>query len=155
MSSIDEQYRLRHFWHGEIPSGLYSTLTFVCERSSECVERILCVMEVIARHRRDDWPDDTYWSEQLPEWLLKTFSSYTPQQLSEILSDKSRWIDLAWTFGSWLDRMRDRDWQWWSLLDSGEGTATIYLAIYGHPCSTKALEHLVVAAGGKILQKQP
>ena len=80
---------------------------------------------------------------------LNTFKTYTSEELSSILTDHSEWADLAWTFGSWLDRIRDRDWEWWSVMYKGEIT-TIYISIIGEPFSAKALEHLIISAGGRL-----
>ena len=152
MSFPDEQYRLHHFRRGEPPPGIYSVVTFECDDNEECIARVTSVMKLVIECDCEHWPDDNYWRGRLPEWLMRTFKSYTPLELSKILSDRSCWADLVWTFGSWLDRMRDRDWQWWSLLDK-DGKLTVYVTIQGYPCSTKALEHLIVAAGGELLQE--
>lgn len=151
MSNHNEEYRLHHFHAGELPSNLYLTLTFECTDEESCIARVISVIDLISKYDRDAWPDDYYWSKVLPQWLLETFKSYTPSELATILSNRSKWENLAWTFGSWLDRMRDRDWRWWSL-DHKDGKITIYLSIDGYPSSTKALEHLIVTAGGRLLQ---
>lgn len=150
MSILDEQYRLHYFRQGELPPGLYSTLVIGCDDPDDCITKIVSVMESILEYDSDYWPDDSFWQEKLPEWLLKTFKTYTPSELSEIRSDRSRWTNLPWTFGSWLDRMREREWHWWSL-DNRAGKITIHVTIDGYPGSTKALEHLVTAAGGRLL----
>ena len=146
----NEQYRLHHFRNGELPSGLHSALGFFCENADECICRIVTVMELITENARGCWQEDDYWSAQLPDWLLKTFTTYTREDLSAILADRSSWDNLSWTFGSWLDRMRDRDWEWWSL-EKVEQRVTVFVVVDGYPCSTKALEHLITAAGGHLL----
>jgi hypothetical protein len=150
MSALNEEYRLRHFRCGELPEGIYEEVNFQCDSPQDCIDKVVAVMALVLQHDPDRWPSDDFWRDTLPEWLLQTFKSYTASELSEILSDRSRWADTAWTVGSWLDRVRDRDWEWWSLFDKGDGKVTVYVAVQGHPTSIKALEHLIAAAGGKI-----
>jgi hypothetical protein len=144
-----ERYRLSHFNRGETPNDrMYATVTFGWDGiTHDCVNKVTSVMQLVADHQ-DNWPEDSYWKEQLPEWLLATFKVYSEAELAEILSDRSLWSEVDWTFGSWLDRMRDRDWEWWSFEVSNDAVIII-LAVDGDPFSAGALEHLIVAAGGK------
>jgi len=150
MTQIDELQRVYRFRNGEIPSALYETIVFECDDRNECITKLLSVMELIAEQQPDHWPDDDYWRKALPGWLTGTFRTYTSQELAEIRSDRSRWPDLAWTFGSWIDRMRDRDWEWWSIGVGIDNSITVRLVIDGHPFSAKALKHLISAAGGRL-----
>ncbi len=150
----NESTRLKNFTNGEIPSGLHLNLYFESDKPDECISRIVQVLELIFKHDIKDWPDDNYWRESLPDWLLKTFKVYSKSELTSIISDKSQWSDLDWTFGSWIDRIKDRCWHWWSLERQDKLTA-IYLSVDGLPCSIKALEHLIVVAGGTLLTNDP
>lgn len=109
-------------------------------------------MSEVLQHDIEEWPDDPYWQQKLPHWLLETFSKYSQQELTKIRSTPARWTDLDWTLGSWLDSMRDRDWRWWSLEQTASGY-TLNVTIEGHPYFRSVLEHLIVAAGG-ILQDE-
>ena len=106
-------------------------------------------MDLVIQNK-DQWPEDSYWQQHLPQWLLTSFRQYTPKEIAQIRSDKSKWANLAWIFGSWLDRMRDRSWEWWSV-EYTQNAVTIHLAIDGFPVSAKALEHLATVAGGTLL----
>ncbi|MCB8951385.1 MAG: hypothetical protein H6650_05160 [Ardenticatenales bacterium] len=145
-----ESTRLKDFKNGEIPQDLYLSLCFESNQPDVCISRIVQVLELVFKHDPKSWPDDHYWRESLPDWLLKTFRVYSKSELTSILATKSRWPDLDWTFGSWIDRMKNRCWRWWSL-ERQVNLTTLYLSVDGLPCSIKALEHLIVAAGGSSL----
>lgn len=64
------------------------------------------------------WSTDEEWSQKLPVWFTRPFQERT---IEEVLGDEN-----LWDFGSWLDAMRQRGWQWWSSTCEGEcWTATL------------------------------
>lgn len=146
----DEEHRLYNFRNGEEPTSLFTILRFWCQEPESCISRVTSVMASIAQFSPEDWPEDAHWEQVLPDWLLNTFRTYTPQEIQEILADKSTWANLDWMFDSWLERMKERCWRWWSLKQSQE-SITITLAIDGDPCPLTAFKHLVKAAGGRLL----
>ncbi len=147
MVASEEQYRLLHYQAGERPPGMYATIHFLGKNPPEIVERLRSVMFTIAEYGGDDWPSDERWNAFVPDWLTSTFRTYSKDEILQIRSDRSTWASLAWMFGSWLDRMRDRDWEWWSVSVTAD-SVTVHVAVDGYPFSTGALEHLIVAAGG-------
>lgn len=150
MTEATEYSRLYSLQNGELPNQPYAEILFRCDEPQECLDRIITVMSKIVVHDRSDWPVDEAWRQILPDWLLRTFTTYSPSEIEQILADKSSWADLDWTFGSWLDRMQDRDWKWWST-KTAENSVTITIRIEGEPFSAKALEHLIRSAGGILL----
>lgn len=145
----NETYRLLNFLHGEKPEQLGEVFRIYKDSQNNCTQRILLVMERVVAYDEASWPDDEYWENTLPDWLLSTFRNYSKVELEAILRDKSSWSLIAWSLGSWVDSMRDRAWVWWSIKDS-EDVLEIILQVDGYPVSTSALEHLIEASGGKI-----
>lgn len=147
MDESNEEYRLRSYSRGEVPDRMFLTLIFKTNQDEECLSRIMDIMHLIVKAANNQWPTDEYWRNNLPNWLLRTFKTYSPEELSIILADKATWVNLDWTLGSWLDRMKEREWEWWSLQSAGD-QASIRLMIHSYPISIKPFEHLVKASGG-------
>jgi hypothetical protein len=75
--------------------------------ADECLQHVKEVIELIAEQSANDtWPTDDEWSSRLPSWFTAPFHERT---LEQVLADKT-----LWDYGSWLDAMRHRGWQWWS-----------------------------------------
>ena len=147
---LSEHERLYRYRSGEKPLVMSTSIAVKSADDEEWLERVLTVMELIVKNA-DNWPDDDYWRQTLPEWLLNSFKEYTQEEIAARLADRSTWGNLQWSFGSWLDRMRDRSWEWWSVARTSDG-AIINVKVDGYPFSTKTLEHLIYAAGGKVMQ---
>jgi hypothetical protein len=80
---------------------------------SECLRRVKEVIELIAEESANGtWPTDDVWSSRLPSWFTDPFHERT---LEQVLADKT-----LWDYGSWLDAMRHRGWQWWSSASEGD-----------------------------------
>lgn len=84
-----------------------------CRNASESLAKIKEVLNLIViEFESDTWPSDDEWSERLPSWFTKSFNGRTIEQ---VLAD-----DSLWDYGSWLDAMRQRGWQWFSASCSDE-----------------------------------
>ncbi len=149
----DEAYRLHNLVHGETPSQLYAELRFQCDRPGDARAKVVSVMDLVLEGQRKGWPDDDRWRGMLPEWLMSTLREYTDEEVAQALKDRSHWATLPWDFSSWVDRMRQRDWQWWSSrCEDRAGELTVYVLVAGHPYAIGALEHLFEAAGCRRIQ---
>ncbi len=152
MQKIDEQYRIESYVDGEIPRSTgYTLIRFECSNIDSCLKKLVVVIKMISVSDHNDWPDDSFWLENLPQWLLETFHTYSPHELNRIMSEKSSWSFIRWSFGSWIDRMRDREWEWWSI-GTTDGIVTICLKSNSHPYSLQPIEHLITSAGGELLE---
>jgi hypothetical protein len=149
-NSLPERERLHKYHAGEKPPGMSTSIVVKSVSDETWLERTLAVMDLIVRNT-EDWPDETYWRQTLPDWLLVSFKQYTPEELAGIRADRAKWGNLQWTFGSWLDRIQDRSWRWWSFLRTSNGV-TIYLSIDELPFTIKAFVHLIQTAGGSVVQ---
>lgn len=150
----NEHFRLENYRHGEVPEQLFKEIRFRSDKPQDCINRILQVMMLIIA-QESVWPSEDEWQRLLPQWLLSSFKQYTDLEIQEIMADRSRWAKIEWPFDSWLDRMKDRCWHWWSVAQDKESDPlTIYVAVDGYPCSTAALEHLIEAAGGHSITSQ-
>lgn len=88
----------------ESPSILVSAKAV---HTAECLGKVKEVLKLIAAESiNGTWPNDDEWLDQLPSWFTQPFQDRTIEQ---VLADES-----LWDYGSWLDAMRHRGWQWWS-----------------------------------------
>lgn len=84
------------------------------------LDRVKEVMRLIAAEADSGtWSTDEEWLRKLPAWFTKPFQSRT---IEDVLKD-----DALWDFGSWLDAMRQRGWQWWSSTHNGNQWSAILL----------------------------
>ena len=72
--------------------------------------KILDVIKLISNFSIYDFPDDDYWKNKLPRWLLDSLPVLSEQECQILLDSTPRdlWDTLPWEFGSWLDAIRDR-----------------------------------------------
>ncbi len=101
-------------------------------------------MQVVAAQPQDTWPQERRWRQLLPTWFLACFDN---RSLDEILADES-----LWHFGSWLDAMRLRGWEWWSSRLEDEATWEVFLAAFEWPYSIGPFEFLARVSGAFELE---
>ncbi|GDY13292.1 hypothetical protein LBMAG53_21700 [Planctomycetota bacterium] len=88
------------------PDGPCFTIIARCVNGSETLHRVKDVLNMISQADADRlWPSDDDWARRLPLWFTEPFHGRTIQ---DVLKD-----DMLWDFGSWLDAMRHRGWEWW------------------------------------------
>ncbi|MBI1746769.1 MAG: hypothetical protein HYR55_09295 [Acidobacteria bacterium] len=140
---------------GELPVGGVGTIILdaVCrEPAPEVLERVRSVLSVVATKTRSTWPSDTEWRELLPPWFSAKLRVYTQAESAEILAKtpRKRWHEIPWSYGSWLDSIKERVWQWWRA-DIDGPYLKIELALESWPYSVGALEYLIKAAGARTV----
>jgi len=124
---------------GEKPSGVIVTMSFSTSKPRETLEKIISVLMVILSALKENvWPEDTWWKDNLPEWFVESFD----HSLEEIMRDES-----LWDFGSWVDAIKYRGWEWWSSIAS-DGTIKIYIEAQDDPYAIEAFEYAVRVSGG-------
>lgn len=69
--------------------------------------RVKEVVLSISKYNEDNWPNDQQWERILPKWFVEKIKSHSLDELN----DNST---LLWDYGSWLDAMKFRGWQWLS-----------------------------------------
>ena len=142
MNKTPESVRIRQNVSGEHP--LFPTLKVVakCPSNAQAVlDRVKQVMEVVSKQDSCQWPSDLEWQTLLPRWFLEPFQK---RDLKDILADNS---ESSWDYGSWLDAMRRRGWEWWSSLPPSEDQWEGFLAALDMPYGIEPFEYLVLASG--------
>lgn len=108
------------------------------------------VVRMVLVADQDDWPSDTAWELKLPSWLQSYFMTEEQSRVAMESTPRKSWGDLPWDFHSWLDALRERDWQWWGF-ERDDAKATVTLKVTGMPPRIDALKQIILAAGGKIV----
>jgi hypothetical protein len=128
--------------------GLWLTLHInLGEKPDEAANKFLSVINSWIKaveeleSTKKAWPTDEQWEQLLPPWFIETFKGYTVQEIHD-----SGW---RWDYGSWLDSMRDRVWQWWGYWRD-DGSLTVQLQLASWPYSMGPLEYLAKVAGGQL-----
>lgn len=111
-------------------------------RTSEPLVRLSKVKEVVLRvasYNGENWPSDREWEDILPKWFTVRIKSYS---INEILKHST----VLWDYGSWLDAMRNRGWEWYSsqVLDDG---FLIFLKAKDFPYAVNPLEYIIYESG--------
>jgi hypothetical protein len=149
-----ELMRLRTYKHGELSeSGDAYTIQLQLGKNADAVYRmILDVMEKIVSSGLTSWPNDDSWRQRLPDKFLEAFPAVTKEDATRMLRGTPRelWDSLPWDFGSWLDAIRVRAWQWWSHDRSGDQMIVV-VKIIELPAHIEALEQLFRAAGSQVI----
>jgi hypothetical protein len=148
---ITERERIEQFRNGEQPPEPHWTYTIrLTHEATQCLARILAVVSIIAQQPRDAWPSDEEWRQMLPAWFVKSFATYTVEEAQALLArlPKEQWSEIPWEFGSWLDAIRGRGWEWWSFKQA-EAELQIHLTLNEWPASLEAFEVIVKASGGQ------
>jgi hypothetical protein len=107
----DELHRLHTNGLEDEPVGPLIGVVVSASDAAASLERVKEVIRLVAASA-SIWPTDDEWLQALPAWFIEPFGGRT---IEEVLGD-----DTLWDFGSWLDAMRQRGWQWWS--STCEGT---------------------------------
>lgn len=108
-----ELQRVKEGVSSETFDGPSIVLVGKASNAGECLRRVKEVIELIAEESSNGtWPSDDEWSARLPCWFTGPFRGRTIEQ---VLEDKS-----LWDYGSWLDAMHHRGWQWWSSTCEGD-----------------------------------
>jgi len=133
---------------GQVAPGLCLTLQVdLGEKPNETAKNFLGVVQSWLkaveeqRSAEETWPTDEQWKQLLPSWFVETFKADTPQQIHQ-----SGW---RWDYGSWLDSMKERVWQWWGYQQEN-GILTVQLQLDSWPYSVGALKYLARVAGGQL-----
>jgi hypothetical protein len=113
-------------------------------------ERILGVVGEIIRFDSESWPADNDWQRRLPEWLISSMLTLDECGALMQATPRQEWGSLPWEFGSWLDRMREREWRWWGYEKAGRDVRLV-LQVTDIPPGIDAFKQIVLAAGATIL----
>ena len=136
---VTEIERIEQNVSGEKPTGAVVTMSFSSSSPKETLGKIISVLIVVLKAlRKDDWPEDIWWKENLPEWFTASFD----HSLEEIMRD-----DSLWDFGSWIDAIKFRGWEWWSS-EASDKTLKIYIQAQDDPYVIEAFEYAVSVSGG-------
>ncbi len=96
------------------------------------------IMNVVCRYNSDNWPCDDQWSSILPSWFVKGFRPYNYEEFQK--------NSLLWTFGSWIDAMKYRNWEWYSSCLS-KNRIEIKLITLSIPYIIDPFEYIIYASG--------
>lgn len=116
-----------------------------------CLRRIIEVVEIVIKQPRHQWPDETQWRAMFPDWFNEQTHSYSLTEVEAMLASTPRehWHELSWDFDSWIDVIREREWQW-CCYEYTPPIATIYLGLTCWPANLRTLEHIFRTAGAQI-----
>lgn len=136
--SINERERIKDYNKGELPQGGYLMFYAQTEFPSRKIELIKDVVAAISEFDASNWPNDNVWDLRLPSWFLKEIKKHS---VEEITQDKS-----LWEYGSWLDAMKYRGWEWYSSLID-HATLRLILEPHSLPFIVDPLQYVISAAG--------
>ena len=142
MNPSTEHDRIQHNVSGEHPP--FPTLKVVAKYSRNAqngLDRVKQIMEIVSKQDARQWPSDSEWQTLLPRWFVEPFQQH---DLQDILADDS---ERLWDYGSWLDGMRRRGWEWWSSLPPMDDKWEGVLAVFDVPYGIGPFEYLVFASG--------
>ena len=104
---MHEKDRIESYLHRELPNSGYLVLKAI---TPQPMKKLVLIKEVISKITEFDnvaWPSDDFWEKTLPNWFVTKIKE---NSIEDILSSKYE----LWEFGSWLDAMRFRGWEWYS-----------------------------------------
>ena len=136
---------------GPVLDPLWEFALDLGEDPDRTLTRILEVVRKIVSQDDDRWPQDAYWKENLPSWLINSMPEISKEEADRLMAatPREKLQMLPWTFGSWLDAMRDRGWRWWGYEVSGR-KAKIVLRVTSIPPRIGAFKQLLRSAGANI-----
>lgn len=116
--------------------------------------RILDVISLVSNVPVCNFPDDDYWQINLPSWLLDKLPILSEEECQILLDKTPRelWNTLPWEFGSWIDAIKDRGWEWHNYIRDGN-IMYIILIRMDIPERIDALKHVIITAGGDIIDE--
>lgn len=136
----EEQKRIRDYIMGELPlKGSYLFFRTNTENPFEKLSLVKDVLSVVSQFNEDNWPSDEQWDLLLPKWFLFKIKSHS---LEEITKNST----LLWDYGSWLDAMKYRGWEWYSSKIDISGF-TIILEPHTYPFSVNPFEYIIFETG--------
>ncbi len=142
MMKTTETYRVNEYLKGELPPPVGVRVeVFPTDKTKPYLDRTREVMAIIASQEVTDWPSDERWLEMLSSWFLGSFEEHT---FEEIVANEE-----LWTFGSWLDAMKGRGWEWWSSKKM-PNHSIISLFAFSWPYSLGPIEYLIRVSGASI-----
>ncbi len=136
---MDEISRIKNF-QCSIKNDNDNMIIYECRNSKPetSISKIKEVIEKIALYTNDTWPNDDEWKKILPHWFICAITSHT---LKEIYDN-----DKLWEYGSWLDAMKQRGWEWWGYNINDDGF-TIQLVALTMPYSIEPFDYLLRQSG--------
>ena len=153
MSDQTEIGRVKQEGLGPIlPPAKWDVLIDLDHSPDDVWRRIIGVVERIILYDYDSWPEDDYWREVLPRWLISFMMTAAEADEAMARTPREQWGKLPWEFGSWLDAMRERDWKWWGYERSGNEVRLV-LEITGIPPRIDAFKQILLASGATILSE--
>jgi len=138
---------------GHSPKSPYWIIEIECLINPRDISsNILQIIEILNQHKCP-WPTDEEWKNFLPKWFVESFFNLSKENAITLMKNipKEKWNELPWDFGSWLDAIREKGWEWHDIiLEKGE--LKISLELFEWPANLEALEKIIVASGGKIIK---
>lgn len=140
---------------GALPPAVWEFDLDLGEDPNGVMSRIRGVVKEISKHQETSWPDDDYWKEVLPAWLVSSMPDLSQEECARLMAEtpREKWSALPWQFGSWIDAVRERGWKWWGAEVSG-GRATVTLEITNVPGRVEAFKQILLAAKASVLQER-
>lgn len=135
---MNEAERILQNNNGELPNN--ALLKFKI-RTNEPLKHLILIKEVMIKLAKLDqmkWITDEDGKNIFPEWFINKIISYS---FEEIKKNKS-----LWDYGSWLDAMKFRGWEWWSAKVEKD-YFEINLQAITFPYSVDPLEYVIYSTG--------
>ncbi len=136
---------LRHLKEGpsldEKPAGM-GMVRFVarCEgNSSQILAKAKTVLEKIDKASLHEWPSDSAWSKNLPEWFLARCAPELSQEKAEaelarrksLPPEEQKRADDEWSLLNWIYwfQLENRKWFWWDAEERDAITIVIVVEV--------------------------
>ena len=148
---------------GEKPQGLGTVeFTITCNNNSaEVLIKAHALMTDLLKIAIENWPwpDDDFWTDNLPDWFVKRCAKDITEEEAEALMQERRllpWEErrkLAqsdkWSLSNWIYWFHpdNRYWHWWHAGILDKNTILLYVEVYEWPYPWGALSWLFRAAG--------
>lgn len=124
--------------NGEQPIESWAKFRVHCDTPERNLSKVKEVVSIISQFNSQDWPTDDKWSDILPQWFVVAIKKNTID----------KWINnpILWDYGSWLDALKFREWEWFSSKVSDEAFEII-VVIKSIPYSINPLEYVIFESG--------
>lgn len=142
---MEETERILNYNNAELTTA-YPLLKFnaITQNAKLNLSSIKQVVLAISSNSHKEWPSDETWETLLPGWFLNRIKSYSTD-------DIIRNSNVLWDYGSWLDAMRFRGWEWHSS-KADEDRFSIILYAIDFPYSVNPLEYVIYETGIPLSQ---
>jgi len=167
MNTAEELTRLREGADRErAPTGLLTS--FIVRSDGHAMVVLTRVTEALQRvietSQREEL-SNAEWARILPAWLVESFA---PERSQEEAEAWLRWwrqlppreqaraaAEDRWSLENWLYwfRPEQRSWRWWTGQIMNPDSLEIVVETEGLPVASGALEWLIRAAGGRVIEK--